>query len=171
MIIRGNRRTYALLTLVLIAILVYLELYPFAFRVPHEGRGAVHKLLEGWADRTSKGVDGKSIAVIIDTGAQHSVIDRQTALSIGVDSRALNGAPASSFRGIASGTGIEARQYRFRRLTIGREMIVDPTLLIAPLGLEDADLILGTDFLKARHVWMSYKSHKIVIARSDASGP
>ena len=55
MIIRGNRRTYALLTLVLIAILVYLELYPFAFRVPHEGRGAVHKLLEGWADRPSRG--------------------------------------------------------------------------------------------------------------------
>lgn len=116
-------------------------------------------------------LDGKSIAVIIDTGAQHSVIDRQTALSIGVDPRALNGAPASSVRGIASGTGIEARQYRFRRLTIGRKMVVDPTLLIAPLGLEDADLILGTDFLKAHHVWMSYKSQKIVIARSNASGP
>lgn len=55
MIIRGNRRTYALLTFVLIAILVYLELYPFAFRVPHDDGGAVHKLIQSWADRPSRG--------------------------------------------------------------------------------------------------------------------
>ena len=53
--IRGSRRTYAFLTLVLTAILVYLELYPFAFRVPAEPSGALRTLIESWADRPSKG--------------------------------------------------------------------------------------------------------------------
>jgi glycopeptide antibiotics resistance protein len=54
-IIRGSRRTYGFLTLVLTAILIYLELYPFAFRVPADPGGAVRTLIESWADRPSKG--------------------------------------------------------------------------------------------------------------------
>jgi predicted aspartyl protease len=115
-------------------------------------------------------LDGKSIAAVIDTGAQHSLIDRQKALSIGVNPTALDGRAGKPVRGITD-AAIEARSYRFRRLAIGREILLDPTLLVAPLGLEDADLILGTDFLKAHRVWISYKSHKIFIAGNDASAP
>lgn len=67
-IIRGSRRTYALLTVVLTAILIYLELYPFAFRVPHESSGAVRKLLESWADRPARGDFLANIVAYIPLG-------------------------------------------------------------------------------------------------------
>ena len=55
MIVRGTRKTFALLTLVVVAVLCYLELYPFAFRMPTDGEGPFRKLIESWAERPSRG--------------------------------------------------------------------------------------------------------------------
>jgi VanZ family protein len=54
-VIRGSRNTYAVLTLIVAGVLVYLELYPFSFRVPLHGTGAVRKLVESWTERPSRG--------------------------------------------------------------------------------------------------------------------
>jgi len=54
-IVRGTRKTFALLTLVVVAVLCYLELYPFAFRMPTDGEGPFRKLIESWAERPSRG--------------------------------------------------------------------------------------------------------------------
>jgi len=50
-----GRNTYAVLTVVIAAAMFYLELYPFKFRVPVNGHGALRKLLETWADRPQLG--------------------------------------------------------------------------------------------------------------------
>lgn len=110
-------------------------------------------------------LDGKSVAVIIDTGAQHSVIDREAAAAIGVDLQMLSRAPVSPVRGIAGVVEPEARPYRFGELVIGDKTLSSPTLLVTSLRLTDADLILGADFLKVYRVWLSYKAHKIFVAR------
>src|SRR5215472_11568294 len=52
---RVDRNTYIVLTVVIAAAMFYLELYPFKFRVPVNGQGALRKLLETWADRPQPG--------------------------------------------------------------------------------------------------------------------
>ena len=52
---RVDRNTYAVLTVVIAAAMFYLELYPFKFRVPVNGHGALRKLVETWADRPQLG--------------------------------------------------------------------------------------------------------------------
>jgi len=49
-VIPGDRIIYAALTLGLGAVITFLELYPFQFRVPASGLGALHTLLKSWAD-------------------------------------------------------------------------------------------------------------------------
>jgi predicted aspartyl protease len=108
-------------------------------------------------------LDDKSLAAIIDTGAQHSVVDNRAALAAAMDPQALSREPAKTVRGITSGAGSQARSYRFRELVIGQQRISTPTLLVTTLGLQDADLILGIDFLRTHRVWLSYSSHQVVI--------
>jgi hypothetical protein len=110
-------------------------------------------------------LDGKKVATIIDTGAQDSVIDTRFALAAGVDPQALSREPAKAIRGVSGGAGVPARPYRFRQLVIGNETLSNPILLVAPLGLEDADLIVGVGFLRDRRVWLSYRSHRIFLGR------
>jgi VanZ family protein len=50
-----DRNTYAVLTVVIAAAMFYLELYPFKFRLPLNGHGALRSLLETWADRPEPG--------------------------------------------------------------------------------------------------------------------
>jgi hypothetical protein len=54
-VLPGNRSVYAALTLGLGAVITWLELYPFHFRVPASGLGALHTLLKSWADRPPLG--------------------------------------------------------------------------------------------------------------------
>ena len=54
-IVQGTRNTYAALTIILAGVLVYLELYPFTFRVPIDNTGALRTLLQSWAERPSRG--------------------------------------------------------------------------------------------------------------------
>jgi glycopeptide antibiotics resistance protein len=52
---RVDRNTYVVLTVVIAAAMFYLELWPFKFRMPVNGQGALRKLLETWADRPQVG--------------------------------------------------------------------------------------------------------------------
>ena len=121
---------------------------------------SVHNRLFFWST-----LDGKRVATIIDTGAQHSVVDTQAALAADAHSGASAGQPITSLRGIAGAGGMKARPYSFRELVIGGEKQSNPTLLIASLGLEDADLILGADFLRTHAVRLSYGARGVFIKR------
>ena len=47
------------------AAMLYLELYPFKFRVPANGHGAVRKLFQTWADRPEPGDFIRNVAAYI----------------------------------------------------------------------------------------------------------
>jgi predicted aspartyl protease len=125
-----------------------------------EANRSVHDRLFFWST-----LDGRKVAAIIDTGAQHSVVDSRAALAGGLDPQALSREAAISVRGIAGGAGTVAHSYRFHELVIAGERLPNPTLLVAPLGLEDADLILGADFLKDRRVRLSYHLHRVFVEK------
>jgi predicted aspartyl protease len=114
-------------------------------------------------------LNGQRLAVIFDTGAQRSLLDLQSARTIGADMQALDREPTKTVRGVAS--SIQARLYRFRKLEVGGQSLPDPILLVAPLNLNDADLVLGNDYLRSRRVWLSYGSHRIFLAHPPRDDP
>jgi VanZ family protein len=48
-------RKYAIVTLVIIAVIIYGSLYPFDFRVPQNGIGPLRTFLDSWADKPGRG--------------------------------------------------------------------------------------------------------------------
>jgi predicted aspartyl protease len=109
-------------------------------------------------------LDGHKLAAFIDTGAEVSAVDAAAALAFGVTDAALDHDPVANLRGAGSEV-VKSRRHRFGRLEIGGEMLRDPVIAVTKLRLQDADLVLGVDFLRFRRVWLSYGSHQIFLAR------
>jgi predicted aspartyl protease len=107
-------------------------------------------------------LDGRRLYAFIDTGAQRSVIDRDAALALGLTAAELDHGPATTLRG-ASAAMVAANLHRFARLQIGDITVRDPVLGVTALGLIDADIILGEDFIEPRRVWLSYDPPRIFL--------
>jgi hypothetical protein len=60
---------------------------------------------------------------------------------------------------------VKSRAHRFTQLDIDGEILRDPVIVVASLGLQDADLVLGADFLRSHRVWLSYRSQLIFVGR------
>lgn len=108
-------------------------------------------------------LDGHRFAAFIDTGAESSAVDAGAALALGVSGAALNHDPVADLRGAGSEL-VKSRAHRFARLEIGGETLRDRVIVVTNLRLQDADLVLGVDFLRSRRVWLSYASHQIFLA-------
>ena len=67
-VLPSNRSIYTALTLGLGAVITFLELYPFHFRVPTSGLGALHTLLKSWADRPPPGDFLRNIVAYVPLG-------------------------------------------------------------------------------------------------------
>jgi predicted aspartyl protease len=100
-------------------------------------------------------LDSRRLYAFIDTGAQISVVDRPAVLALGVTPAEIDRGPVAVVRGAGSRT-IAAHLHRFAQLRIGNMTIRHPIFAVAQLGLLDADIILGDDFLKSWRVWFSY---------------
>jgi predicted aspartyl protease len=111
-------------------------------------------------------LDGHQLAALFDTGAQLSTIDADSAAAAGVSEAALARDPVTTLRGAAA-EEVSSRAHRFAELQIDGESLRGQTLMVAPLGLQDADLVLGADFLHWQRVWLSYRSHRIFLERHD----
>jgi predicted aspartyl protease len=111
-------------------------------------------------------LDGHRLAAFIDTGAEVSAVDAAAALALGVTSAALNRDPVANLRGAGSEV-VASRVHRFARLEIGGEALRHPVIAVTNLRLQDADLVLGIDFLRLRRVWLSYGSRRIFLGRPN----
>jgi predicted aspartyl protease len=109
-------------------------------------------------------LDGHALAALIDTGAQLTTMDADSAAAVGVTGVALARDPATTLRGAAAEV-VKSRAHRFAELQIDGETLRDQTIMVAKLGLQDADLVLGADFLGWQRVWLSYKSHRVFLER------
>lgn len=109
-------------------------------------------------------LDGRPLAALIDTGAQLTTLDADTAAALGVTGPSLARDPVATLRG-ATAEPVTSRAHRFAELQIDGEMLRDQTIMVTRLGLQDADLVLGADFLRWQRVWLSYASHRIFLER------
>jgi predicted aspartyl protease len=109
-------------------------------------------------------LDGHTLAALIDTGAQLTALDSASTAALGVTGAALSRDPVATLRGAAAEI-VKSHAHRFTRLEFAGEVVHDPVIVVARLGLQDADLVLGADFLRWHRVWLSYGSHQIFVGR------
>lgn len=109
-------------------------------------------------------LDGRRFAAFLDSGAEVSALDLEAAIAVGVTDAELNRDPVANLRGAGSEL-VRSRAHRFAHLEVGAEKLHDRVITVTNLRLQDADLVLGIDFLQFRRVWLSYGSHQIFLAR------
>jgi predicted aspartyl protease len=109
-------------------------------------------------------LDGRRISALFDTGAQFSVLSTRTALALGVSEAVLAGDPAVTMRG-ADGEQLSAHAHRFFRLEVDGEVIRNAEIDVTEISLNDAEFVLGIDFLGSRRVWISYGSQQLFLIR------
>lgn len=109
-------------------------------------------------------LNGRALAALIDTGAQLTALDADSAAALGVAAPSLARDPVANLRGAAAEV-VKSHAHRFARLDIDGEALRDPVIVVTRLGLQDADLVLGADFLRWQRVWLSYRSHQIFLQR------
>jgi hypothetical protein len=69
-----------------------------------------------------------------------------------------------------NGTGIGAapvpmRLHRFAELRIGPDVLRDPSLWVASVHVVPiVDMLLGADWLRSRHVWLSFATKQMFVA-------
>ncbi len=108
-------------------------------------------------------IGGQTLPAFVDTGAQASFIAADAAARLGLDAAALRQDPEVSAHGIGHVTG-GLRLHRFDRLEVAGLTWAQPVLVVAPLHLDDADVILGADFLDTHRAWFAYRGHEILFA-------
>ena len=70
---------------------------------------------------------------------------------------------------LTAGSGVDliamaGRLHRFAAVRIGSEVLRDQEIEVAPLALPGADMLLGADYLRTRHVWLSYSTQRLFLA-------
>ncbi len=108
-------------------------------------------------------LDGRPIRALLDTGARSHLLSRAAASRLGVSSEALAADPGGTT------TGVDLREqpyhwHRFASLRIGDETTRSPVLTVAPLS-EPFDMLLGSDWLTEREVWVSYATRQLFLRR------
>jgi clan AA aspartic protease (TIGR02281 family) len=130
----------------------------------HEAYGSV-PLEETWGGRllTTVQVDGHDMHAMIDTGASNTALDSDAAERIGVTRQILAKDVGGEGFG-AAGVNFRRAEHRFHELRVGTDRTADPELVVLDRSLREADMLLGFDFLRPRHVWISYRTHRLFIA-------
>ncbi len=109
-------------------------------------------------------VDGRPLRTLVDTGATGSMITASGMFRLGLTPESLAHDPG----GNASGVGpapVPMRRHRFAELRVGSDTMHDPTLWVASVRVVPiVDMLLGTDWLQSRHVWLSFATRQMFIA-------
>jgi predicted aspartyl protease len=111
-------------------------------------------IVDGW-------LDGRKLALLLDTGANVSAVDAGAAALATAESRA----DLTSRSYGAGGLAIAARAHRFTRLQIGGVSIAAPTLRVIrlPPHLGIGGLI-GMDLLAGRRLWLDAAGRRLYIS-------
>jgi predicted aspartyl protease/tetratricopeptide (TPR) repeat protein len=109
-------------------------------------------------------LNGREADALIDTGASHSVVSSELAEKAGLTPQSPGVTSGSCSTGIGAGV-VHSWVGRFSSLAISGEKIRDPMLIFSDyaidMGRRAPDLILGTDFLRAHHVYLARSQKKM----------
>ncbi len=111
-------------------------------------------------------IGGQTLPAFIDTGAQLSFIDGAAARRLGLTRAGLQQDPRVTVGGLGDGENV-LPMHRFAALAVAGLTWNGPVLVVAPLRMQDADVILGADFLESHRAWLSYQGRRVFLAPAD----
>lgn len=113
---------------------------------------------------------GVPVPALIDWGARGTVMTVETAGRLGVSDAQLAGDPATSSHGIDQNE-IPVRVHPFSDVHVGAQIFPTVRIQVGELKLTGVGMLLGVDYASVRHVWLSYNSLQMFVARRPVAPP
>lgn len=110
-------------------------------------------------------IDGQSLSALIDWGANATVLSQTAAARLGVTPAMLEADPAGHSIG-TDRNEIEFHLHRFAEIRIGNGVFRQARIQVAPVHLLDVDMLLGLDYARTRHLWLSYATRQLFVVPS-----
>ena len=107
-------------------------------------------------------VNGRNIYVLFDTGSWRSVLSLDAARRAGITPDSPGVIPAGATMGLGSKV-VKVWAAPIDKFEIGGETIEHTHLLIGDIGLDDADMLLGSDFFLAHRIYVAYSQDKALL--------
>jgi predicted aspartyl protease len=107
------------------------------------------------------------VPALIDWGARSSVMTVETASRLGVTPAQLAKDPVADSHGVDQ-TEIPVRIHEFSNVRIGAQVFPKARIQVGELKLTGAGMLLGIDYASVRHIWLSYNSQQMFVARRPA---
>jgi len=105
-------------------------------------------------------VNGHDIHVLFDTGAWRSILSLDAARRAGITPESPGVVPAGATIGLGS-KSVRVWAAPIDKFAIGGETIEHTHLLVGDIGVDDADMLLGSDFFLAHHIYVAYSQDKV----------
>jgi predicted aspartyl protease len=124
------------------------------------------------ANRTRSGrlfvpvrVNGQLLLAMLDSGFSSTTITTRAAARLGVTPAMLAADPAA---GVTRGIDLSDqpnRWHRFAEVQIAGEVFHNRQVIVAELAAADIDMLIGTDFLAERRLWLAYSATRVFVER------
>ena len=109
-------------------------------------------------------IDGHPLRALIDTGASASLIAAPGMVRLGLTPALLAHDPGGAGSGVGPAP-VFMHRHRFTDLRVGPDITSDPTLWVARVHvIPIVDMLLGADWLRTRHVWLSFSTRQVFVA-------
>ena len=107
-------------------------------------------------------VNGRDIQVLFDTGSPRTILSLDAARRAGITPDSPGVVAAGSTSGLGKDT-VRVWIAPLAKFEIGGETIERTRVLIGDIGLSDlnVDMLLGTDFFLAHHIYVAYSQNKL----------
>jgi clan AA aspartic protease (TIGR02281 family) len=115
-------------------------------------------------------INGVALRVLLDTGAPQNVLFADGASKLGITSQTTRGDPVVRTGGIGS-TNLHAPLHRMPPIEIGTLDLDNIRAVVVPALEPNADLLLGLDFFRNIHVWISHSSGTVILQYPPQPSP
>jgi hypothetical protein len=116
-------------------------------------------------------IDGQPISALIDWGANETVLKEAVALRLGVTPEMLAADPIGHDTGSDSNV-VTSHLHLFQTLRVGDDLFYPVRIAVAPIHAADVDMLLGLDYARTRHLWLSYATGQIfVVPQAPETAP
>jgi len=110
-------------------------------------------------------IDGRVLLGQIDTGAANTLVLAPGMQKLGLTEAMLDDDQAVMTRGVGPDS-LTVHRHRFASMAVGDDTVTGPALWVGAVhALRIVDMLLGTDWLRTRVVWLSYATTQVFIAR------
>ncbi len=107
-------------------------------------------------------VGGQPFRALLDTGAPSSLLFEGAALRLGLTGGVISADPAETLYGIGK-RAVSARRHMVTSIVVGGLTISPLRMAISPENDTHMDMVLGMDFLRTVHLWISGSTHSVVL--------